>query len=75
MSATQTVLAVQEPASIAAASTPPSPSSPSRHEAAAMIAISEKRRLGERLAETVRRFWDLGFTSFGGPGVHVVILR
>lgn len=36
---------------------------------------TEKRKLGERLADTVRRFWDLGFTSFGGPGVHVVILR
>lgn len=37
--------------------------------------VSERRKLGQRLAETVRRFWDLGFTSFGGPGVHVVILR
>ncbi|BGP03138.1 hypothetical protein NBRC10513v2_006867 [Rhodotorula toruloides] len=31
--------------------------------------------LGVRLAETVREYWDLGFTAFGGPGVHVVILR
>lgn len=31
--------------------------------------------LDKRLIETVRRYWDLGFISFGGPGVHVVILR
>ncbi|GAA6058336.1 hypothetical protein NBRC10513_006487, partial [Rhodotorula toruloides] len=31
--------------------------------------------LGVRLVETVREYWDLGFTAFGGPGVHVVILR
>ncbi|BGP35036.1 hypothetical protein JCM10296v2_006866 [Rhodotorula toruloides] len=31
--------------------------------------------LGARLVETVREYWDLGFTAFGGPGVHVVILR
>jgi chromate transport protein ChrA len=33
------------------------------------------RPLSARLVETVRHYWDLGFTSFGGPGVHVVILR
>ncbi|BGP27335.1 chromate transmembrane transporter [Rhodotorula toruloides] len=31
--------------------------------------------LGVRLVETVKEYWDLGFTAFGGPGVHVVILR
>ncbi|BGP11054.1 hypothetical protein JCM10049v2_006953 [Rhodotorula toruloides] len=31
--------------------------------------------LAARLVETVREYWDLGFTAFGGPGVHVVILR
>lgn len=31
--------------------------------------------LSARLVETVREYWDLGFTAFGGPGVHVVILR
>lgn len=25
--------------------------------------------------DVLKRYWDLGFTSFGGPGVHVVILR
>lgn len=59
MTTTQTITVVEEPAAPSA-----------RIEAAV-----EKRKLGERLAETVRRFWDLGFTSFGGPGVHVVILR
>lgn len=34
-----------------------------------------KRSLGERIVETLRHFADLGFTSFGGPGVHVVLLR
>ena len=33
------------------------------------------RALAPRLIETVRHFWHLGFTAFGGPGVHVVILR
>ncbi|KAN0063268.1 hypothetical protein ACQY0O_004432 [Thecaphora frezii] len=27
------------------------------------------------LVEVLRHYWDLGFVSFGGPGVHVVILR
>jgi len=27
------------------------------------------------LLAVARHYWDLGFTSFGGPGVHVVILR
>ncbi|PWN50523.1 hypothetical protein IE53DRAFT_387155 [Violaceomyces palustris] len=27
------------------------------------------------LSEITRHFWHLGFTSFGGPGVHVVIFR
>lgn len=75
MSPTQTVLADQEQA-IAAAMPPPlaSPSPSPRYEAASTT-NTDKRKLGERLSETVRRYWDLGFTSFGGPGVHVVILR
>nr|CDI53279.1 chromate ion transporter [Melanopsichium pennsylvanicum 4] len=32
-------------------------------------------KISVRLVETIRHFWDLGFTAFGGPGVHVVILR
>ena len=32
-------------------------------------------KLSVRLVDTIRHFWDLGFTAFGGPGVHVVILR
>ncbi|GJN92338.1 hypothetical protein Rhopal_005368-T1 [Rhodotorula paludigena] len=43
-----------------------------------MASNSQDRRsvpLDKRLIETVRRYWDLGFISFGGPGVHVVILR
>lgn len=31
--------------------------------------------LAANLAAVARRYWDLGFTSFGGPGVHVVLLR
>ncbi|KAJ9106064.1 hypothetical protein QFC20_004126 [Naganishia adeliensis] len=31
--------------------------------------------LSERLVETVRGFWHLGLTAFGGPGTHIVILR
>lgn len=61
MSATQVVTVTEEPAASASVGT-------ASNEL-------EKRKLGERLADTVRRFWDLGFTSFGGPGVHVVILR
>ncbi|BFZ55236.1 hypothetical protein PYCC9005_002276 [Savitreella phatthalungensis] len=34
-----------------------------------------RRPLGARLVETARNFWHLGFTAFGGPGVHVVILK
>jgi chromate transport protein ChrA len=37
--------------------------------------IGTDRPLGHRLLAVTRRFWDLGFTSFGGPGVHVIILR
>lgn len=33
------------------------------------------RPLSARLAETVRHYWHLGLISFGGPGVHVVLLR
>ncbi|KDN53516.1 hypothetical protein K437DRAFT_271448 [Tilletiaria anomala UBC 951] len=33
------------------------------------------RPLAHRLAETLKHFSHLGFTAFGGPGVHVVILR
>lgn len=32
-------------------------------------------KLSVRIVDTIRRFWDLGFTAFGGPGVHVVIFR
>ncbi|PWN38763.1 hypothetical protein IE81DRAFT_295835 [Ceraceosorus guamensis] len=32
-------------------------------------------KLSHRLVETLRRYAPLGFTAFGGPGVHVVILR
>ncbi len=39
------------------------------------MATQVHRSLGARLVETVRRYWDLGLTSYGGPGVHVVILR
>lgn len=31
--------------------------------------------LGADLLDILHRYWDLGFTSFGGPGVHVVLLR
>lgn len=34
-----------------------------------------QRSLGERLSDTLRAYWYLGFTSFGGPGVHVVIMH
>lgn len=27
------------------------------------------------LKEVFKHYWDLGFVSFGGPGVHVIILR
>jgi chromate transport protein ChrA len=37
--------------------------------------VPTTRKLGPRLIETIRSFWHLGFTAFGGPGVHVVILR
>lgn len=40
-----------------------------------MAEISVGRPLGQRLLAVTRRYWDLGFTSFGGPGVHVIILR
>jgi chromate transport protein ChrA len=33
------------------------------------------RRLSIRLVEIFRNYFALGFISFGGPGVHVVILR
>ena len=36
---------------------------------------SNQRKLGARIVETIRHFGDLGFTAFGGPGVHVVILK
>ncbi|GMK58117.1 hypothetical protein CspeluHIS016_0501490 [Cutaneotrichosporon spelunceum] len=28
-----------------------------------------------RLWAVIKAYWDLGFTSFGGPGAHVVLLR
>ncbi|CAD6898594.1 unnamed protein product [Tilletia laevis] len=34
-----------------------------------------RRSLTVRLAETASQYWSLGLTSFGGPGVHVVILK
>jgi len=37
--------------------------------------IGSHRPLAQRLKSVARRYWDLGFTSFGGPGVHVIILR
>jgi len=37
--------------------------------------IGSHRPLSLRLKSVARRYWDLGFTSFGGPGVHVIILR
>ena len=37
--------------------------------------IGSDRPLSQRLQSVARRYWDLGFTSFGGPGVHVIILR
>jgi chromate transport protein ChrA len=39
--------------------------------------LSDERpsKLSHRLVQTLRHFGDLGFTAFGGPGVHVVILR
>lgn len=37
--------------------------------------IGSHRPLDQRLKSVAKRFWDLGFTSFGGPGVHVIILR
>lgn len=34
-----------------------------------------KGSLGPRLWEIVVNFWDLGFTSFGGPPVHFQTMR
>ena len=34
-----------------------------------------KGSLGLRLWEIVANYWDLGFTSFGGPAVHFQIFR
>ncbi len=39
------------------------------------MATLPHRSLSVRLTETIRHYYDLGFISFGGPGVHVVILR
>ncbi|KIM77834.1 hypothetical protein PILCRDRAFT_98523 [Piloderma croceum F 1598] len=39
------------------------------------ITPSSHRTLLIRLVETARAYWHLGFTAFGGPGVHVIILR
>ncbi|KAE8216458.1 hypothetical protein CF327_g320 [Tilletia walkeri] len=39
------------------------------------MATLGRRSLTVRLAETASQYWYLGFTSFGGPGVHVVILK
>ena len=33
------------------------------------------RSLRMRLEETLKAYWYLGFTSFGGPGVHVYLLH
>lgn len=40
-----------------------------------MAETGTERPLRQRLTSVARRYWDLGFTSFGGPGVHVIILR
>ncbi|KAH8813909.1 chromate transporter-domain-containing protein [Flagelloscypha sp. PMI_526] len=40
-----------------------------------MDELEMPRTLSSRLLETIKHFWYLGITSFGGPGVHVVILR
>lgn len=40
-----------------------------------MTELGPDRPLSERLESVTRRYFDLGFTSFGGPGVHVIILR
>jgi chromate transport protein ChrA len=40
-----------------------------------MTETGTDRPLSHRLKSVARRYWDLGFTSFGGPGVHVIILR
>lgn len=31
--------------------------------------------LRTRLISVVRNYWDLGFTAFGGPPVHFIILK
>lgn len=36
---------------------------------------TRRRPLPDRLGSVIRHYVTLGFTSFGGPGVHVVILR
>ena len=33
------------------------------------------QNLAIRLVNTARHTWDLGFTSFGGPPVHFIILK
>lgn len=46
-------------------------------QAPAAVEQADRRsiKLSTRLVETVRNYCDLGLTSFGGPGVHVIILR
>jgi hypothetical protein len=73
MSQTQTLTAEQHLRSSSAYPPPPAPSA--AVNAPIELDDFERRTLSARLAETVRCFWDLGFISFGGPGVHVVILR
>ncbi|PWY97654.1 hypothetical protein BCV70DRAFT_202706 [Testicularia cyperi] len=63
---TSASVATHTPAATSEARTPHSPD------------VDEDRRrikLSVRLVETVRHFFDLGVTSFGGPGVHVIVLR
>ncbi|KAF2837856.1 putative chromate ion transporter [Patellaria atrata CBS 101060] len=42
---------------------------------AANASARGKRNLGARLGEVFLRYWDLGFTAFGGPPVHFQILH
>lgn len=39
------------------------------------MSVAASESLSRRLKHVARHYGDLGFTSFGGPGVHVVLLR
>ncbi len=85
MSATQVItrsrsrVSVSAPAPGPSALNTPTAPTPAASGAASLDdADYEDRRnlkLSVRLVDTIRHYWDLGFTAFGGPGVHVVILR